>query len=206
MALFATCYVNYNDPAIAKAAVDVLEKAGCDVECPEQVCCGMPKIDGGDLEGARALARRNVETLLPAVRAGRKIVTPGPSCTLMLRTEYPELVPTAEGREVAAAVMDLSDFVLQQARAKKLPKPAPGAVGKVAYHVACHNRVQNFGYRGRDLLKWAGGDVTTFQVGDVHRMALDGPLDQQFMGGIIDKHIKEKGTRYWAIWTERGRE
>src|SRR5207237_10654043 len=140
VALFATCYVNYNDPAIAKAAVDVLEKAGCDVECPEQVCCGMPKIDGGDLEGARALARRNVETLLPAVRAGRKIVTPGPSCTLMLRTEYPELVPTAEGREVAAAVMDLSDFVLQQARAKKLPKPAPGAVGKVAYHVACHNR------------------------------------------------------------------
>ncbi|TMA15570.1 MAG: ferredoxin [Deltaproteobacteria bacterium] len=160
VALFATCYVNYNDPAIAKAAVDVLERAGCDVECPEQVCCGMPKIDGGDLEGARTLARRNVESLLPSVRAGRKIVTPGPSCTLMLRTEYPELVPTAEGREVAAAVMDLSDFVLQQARAKKLPKPPPGAVGKVAFHVACHNRVQNFGYRGRDLLKWAGGDVT----------------------------------------------
>jgi Fe-S oxidoreductase len=77
-----------------------------------------------------------------------------------LRTEYPELVPTAEGREVAGAVMDLSDFVLQQARARKLPKPKEGAVGKVAFHVACHNRVQNFGYRGRDLLKWAGGDVT----------------------------------------------
>jgi Fe-S oxidoreductase len=56
--------------------------------------------------------------------------------------------------------MDLSDFLLQQARAKKLPRPPPGAVGKVAFHVACHNRVQNFGYRGRDLLKWAGGDVT----------------------------------------------
>jgi Fe-S oxidoreductase len=152
--------VNYNDPAIATAAVEVLEKAGCDVECPEQVCCGMPKLDGGDLEGARKLARRNVETLLPAVRAGRKIVTPGPSCTLVLRTEYPELVPTPEGREVSAAVMDLGDFLLQQARAKKLVKPPPGAIGKVAYHVACHNRVQNFGYRGRDLLKWAGGDVT----------------------------------------------
>ncbi len=132
VALFATCYVNYNDPAIAKAAVAVLEKAGCDVDCPEQVCCGMPKLDGGDLEGARRLAEKNVATLLPAVRAGRKIVTPGPSCTLMLRTEYPELVPAPEAREVADAVMDLSDFVLQQAR----------------------------GYRGRDLLKWAGGDVT----------------------------------------------
>jgi glycerol-3-phosphate dehydrogenase subunit C len=160
VALFATCYVNYNDPAIAKDAVQVLEKAGCEVDCPEQVCCGMPKLDGGDLEGARKLAVKNVQTLLPAVRGGARIVTPGPSCTLMLRTEYPELVPTTEGREVAAAVMDLSDFVLQQARAKKLPKPADGVIGKVAYHVACHNRVQNFGYRGRDLLKWAGADVT----------------------------------------------
>ncbi len=160
VALFATCFVNFNDPAIGKAAVEVLEKAGCDVACPEHICCGMPKLDAGDLEGARELARRNVERLLPAVREGRKIVSPGPSCTLLLKTEYPELVPTPEGREVADAVMDLSDFVLQQARAKKLPKPEAGAVGKVAYHVACHNRVQNFGYRGRDLLKWAGGDVT----------------------------------------------
>src|SRR5438876_26500 len=49
VALFATCYVNYNDPRIAHAAVDVLERAGCSVECPEQVCCGMPKLDGGDV-------------------------------------------------------------------------------------------------------------------------------------------------------------
>jgi Fe-S oxidoreductase len=138
----------------------MLEKAGCSVDCPEQVCCGMPKLDGGDIEGARKLARKNVESLLPAVREGRKILSPGPSCTLMLRTEYPELVATPEAREVAGAVMDLSDFLLQQARGKKLEKPPAGAVGKVAFHVACHNRVQNFGYRGRDLLKWAGGDVT----------------------------------------------
>ncbi len=158
--LFYTCYVNYNDPAIGKDAVAMLEKAGCSVECPEQVCCGMPKLDGGDLEGARKLARKNVESLLPHVREGKKILSPGPSCTLTLRTEYPEIVGTPEAKEVAAAVMDLSDFLLQQARGKKLPKPPAGAVGKVAYHVACHNRVQNFGYRGRDLLKWAGGDVT----------------------------------------------
>ena len=160
VALFATCYVNYNDPDIAKAGVEVLERFGCSVECPEQVCCGMPKLDGGDIEGARKLARKNVETLLPAVRAGKKILSPGPSCTLMLRTEYPELVGTPEAKEVAAAVMDLSDYLLQRARATKPPKPAADAIGKVAYHVACHNRVQNFGYRGRDLLKWAGADVT----------------------------------------------
>jgi Fe-S oxidoreductase len=160
VALFATCFVNYNDPAIGKDAVEMLERAGCSVDCPEQVCCGMPKLDGGDLEGARKLARKNVESLLPAVRAGKKIVSPGPSCTLVLRREYPELVPTPEAREVSAAVMDLSDFLLERARAKKLPQPPEGALGKIAFHVACHNRVQNFGYRGRDLLKWAGGGVT----------------------------------------------
>src|SRR5262249_18537227 len=74
VALFFTCFVNYNDPSIGQDAVSVLERAGCSVECPEQVCCGMPKLDGGDIEGARKLARRNVETLLPAARAGRKIV------------------------------------------------------------------------------------------------------------------------------------
>ena len=160
VALFATCFANYNDPEIAKAAVEVLEHAGCAVDCPAQVCCGMPKLDGGDLEGARVLARKNVELLLPSVRAGKKILSPGPSCTLVLRNEYPELVPTPESREVSAAVMDLSDFLMQQARAKKLPKDFKAPIGKVAFHVACHNRVQNFGYKGRDLLKWAGAEVT----------------------------------------------
>jgi glycerol-3-phosphate dehydrogenase subunit C len=159
VAVFATCYGNYNDPEIPRAAVEVLEHAGCSVTCPEQVCCGMPKLDGGDLEGARRLARTNVEMLLPAVREGRKIVSPGPSCTLVLRTEYPELVGTPEAREVSEAVLDLSDFLLQQARQKKLPKGFAKPIGRVAYHVACHNRVQNLGYRGRDLLKWAGADV-----------------------------------------------
>ncbi|HYV67511.1 MAG TPA: heterodisulfide reductase-related iron-sulfur binding cluster, partial [Myxococcales bacterium] len=159
VALFATCYGNYNDPEIPKAAVEVLELSGCAVSCPDQVCCGMPRLDAGDFAGARRLAQRNVEALLPAVREGRKIVSPGPSCTLVLRTEYPELVGTEEAREVSEAVMDLSDFLLHRARQKKLPKGFEKPIGRVAYHVACHNRVQNLGYRGRDLLKWAGADV-----------------------------------------------
>jgi glycerol-3-phosphate dehydrogenase subunit C len=160
VALFATCFVNYNDPDIGKDAIEVLEHAGCKVDCPEQVCCGMPKLDGGDLDGARELARMNVALLSDSVRAGKRILSPGPSCTLMLKTEYPELVPGPESEALAAAVMDLSDFLLLQARAKKLPKDFKAPLGKVAFHVACHNRVQNFGYRGRDLLKWAGADVT----------------------------------------------
>ena len=67
VAIFGTCFVNYNDPEIGKAVVEVLEMAGCRVDVPEQVCCGMPKLDGGDLEGARDLARKNLELLMPAV-------------------------------------------------------------------------------------------------------------------------------------------
>lgn len=156
--LFPTCFGNYNDPEIPKAAVELLEKAGCDLVAPEVACCGMPKMDCGDLKGAKVLARRNADALLPFVRAGRKVLSPGPSCTLMLKQEYPELLGP-EGKEIADATFDLSDFLLQLGRQKHLPKPPPG-LGKVAFHVACHNRVQNFGYRGRDLLKWAGGDVT----------------------------------------------
>jgi glycerol-3-phosphate dehydrogenase subunit C len=158
VAMFPTCFGNYNDPEIPKAGVEVLEGAGCDLTCPESVCCGMPKMDAGDLEGARKLARKNAELLLPSVRAGRKLLSPGPSCTLMLKQEYPELLGP-EGKEIADATYDLSDYLMMLGRQKILAKP-PAGIGKVAFHVACHNRVQNFGYRGRDLLKWAGGDVT----------------------------------------------
>ncbi len=157
-ALFPTCFGNYNDPEIPKAAVEVLERAGCDLTCPESVCCGMPKMDAGDIEGARKLARKNAELLLPAIREGRKLLSPGPSCTLMLRQEYPELLG-AEGKELADATQDLSDYLLALGKQKLLDKP-PAGIGKVAFHVACHNRVQNVGYKGRDLLKWAGGEVT----------------------------------------------
>jgi len=158
VAIFGTCFVNYNDPEIGKAVVEVLEMAGCRVDVPEQVCCGMPKLDGGDLEGARDLARKNLELLMPAVREGKKICSPGPSCTLMLKSEYPELLPGPDSKALADAVVDASDLVLQLARGKKLSRPAQ-KIGKVAVHVPCHNRVQNIGYRGRDLLKWAGADV-----------------------------------------------
>ena len=76
----------------------------------------------------------------------------------MLKSEYPELLPGPDSKALADAVVDASDLVLQLARGKKLSRPAQ-KIGKVAVHVPCHNRVQNIGYRGRDLLKWAGADV-----------------------------------------------
>src|SRR5207244_7852761 len=89
VALFATCTVEYNDPAIGRAAVAVLERSGIDVSLPPQKCCGMPYLDGGAVEECRALMRENVATLAAAVREGREIVSPGPTCSYMLKQEYP---------------------------------------------------------------------------------------------------------------------
>jgi glycerol-3-phosphate dehydrogenase subunit C len=87
VALFATCTVGYNAPAIGRAAVAVLERNGVDVTLPEQRCCGMPYLDGGAIDQCRALVRDNVRTLAAAVREGREIVTPGPTCNYMLKQE-----------------------------------------------------------------------------------------------------------------------
>ena len=71
----------------------MLEKNQCRVECPEQVCCGMPYLDGGDLDGARKNARRNIDAMLPAVERGAKVVVPQPTCSYVLKNDYPDLVP-----------------------------------------------------------------------------------------------------------------
>ena len=81
VALFPTCYGEYNFPNVPQAAVAVLEKNGFEVELPAGLtCCGMPNLDGGDIEAAKAKMQQNVELLLPLVRRGLRIVVPGPTC------------------------------------------------------------------------------------------------------------------------------
>ena len=94
--LFTTCSVNYNDPDTGRAAVEVLERSGVRVDLCYERCCGMPFTDTGDLDAARRNAKKNVADLLPYVEAGATIVAPGPSCSLMLKTEYPKLLANEE--------------------------------------------------------------------------------------------------------------
>lgn len=159
VALFYTCYGNANDPETPKAVIDVLEHNGVDVTVPAQKCCGMPFLDAGDLDRCIEQARANVASLHHAVEEGRKILSPGPSCTLLLKTEYPGLLKTPEAKAVADAVMDVGDFLLQMLRKKQLKRDFKGKMGKVAYHVPCHNKVQNIGFRGRELLKATGAEI-----------------------------------------------
>lgn len=162
VALFYTCYVNRHDPEIGKATLQVLEKNGIEAICPEQECCGMPYFDIGDLETVRRMAQSNLKTLAAAVDAGYKIVSPMPTCSLMLKKEYPDLVPTEEARKVAANTYDLCEYLMKLDGQGKLAKDFVSSPGKVAYQVPCHLRDQNIGLKSRDLMKLIPG--TTVEV------------------------------------------
>ena len=158
--LFTTCSVNYNDPIAGRSAVAVLEHSDVRVELCYERCCGMPFTDNGDLDSARRNAAANVADLWPHVERGAVIVVPGPSCSLMLKEEYPKLLGTPEAEAVAAATRDLMEHLYDLARDKKLSREFPQPLGKVAYQAACHLRHQNLGFRARDLLRLAGAEVT----------------------------------------------
>jgi Fe-S oxidoreductase len=157
--LFSTCSVNYSDPDAGRAAVEVLEKSDVRVEVHYERCCGMPFTDTGQLDLVREHARRNVLDLLPHVDAGALVVVPGPSCSLLLKTEYPKLLRTPEAERVAEATRDLMEYLHQLAREKKLDRGFARPLGRVAYHAPCHLRAQNLGFRSRDLLRLAGAEV-----------------------------------------------
>ncbi|MFY9268829.1 MAG: anaerobic glycerol-3-phosphate dehydrogenase subunit C [Candidatus Manganitrophaceae bacterium] len=161
VALFHTCYVNYNAPEIGKATIQVLEKNKIEVFTPEQLCCGMPYFDTGDLESARKKARFNLQSLQKAVDAGYEIVAPMPTCSLMLKKEYPALLGE-EAKEVAARTFDLCEYLMRLHGEGKLDKGFKQPVGRIAYQVPCHLRDQNIGYKSRDLMKLIPG--TTVDV------------------------------------------
>ena len=153
VALFATCTVEYNAPAIGRAAVRVLERNGVDVAVPEQRCCGMPYLDGGAVDQCRALVRANVRTLAEAVREGREIVSPGPTCSYMLKQEYPWLDRSEDARLVAANTRDLFEYLARLHAEGTLDTRFSRPVGAVTYHVPCHLRAQNIGTRSADVLR-----------------------------------------------------
>ena len=112
----------------------------------------MPNVDGGDVEAAVKKATNNVRSLLEHVRMGRKIVVPQPTCGYMIKKEYPELLGTPEASEVAAATMDLMEFLDDLRKKKMLNREFKKGLGKVAYHAPCHLRAQKIGVPGARVL------------------------------------------------------
>jgi len=152
VALFATCTGDYSFPSIPANAVRVLEQNGLRVFRPAQTCCGMPNLDGGDIEAATRKAKINVASFHAEVKAGRKIIVAGPTCSYMIKKEYPDLLGSEEARLVAENTLDLMEYLDELRKTKKLDRSFQSGLGKVAYHAPCHLRAQKIGVPGARIL------------------------------------------------------
>jgi len=155
VALFATCYGNYNEPHVGEDLVAVFEHNGIPVTLAEkEQCCGMPKLELGDLESVEAAKNANIPVLAKLVDEGWDIVAPVPSCALMFKQELPLMFPDdAQVQKVKDAMYDPFEYLMLRHKEGKLKTDFKQPLGKIAYHVACHLRVQNIGLKTRDLLQ-----------------------------------------------------
>jgi len=153
--LFVTCYGNRNHPALDEDLVAVFEHNGIPVALAEkESCCGMPKLELGDLEAVAKAKAANIPVLAAMVDDGWDIVTPIPSCTLMFKQELPLMFPgDADVAKVRDAMYDPFEYLMLRHRDGELNTDFKASLGKISYHVACHLRVQNIGLKTRDVLQ-----------------------------------------------------
>lgn len=164
VALFVTCYGNRNAPDMAADLVAVFEHNGIEVAVvPQERCCGMPKLELGDLQAVAKLKDANIAQLSRLVDAGYDLVAPIPSCVLMFKQELPLMFPDdAAVAKVRDRFFDPFEYLMDRHRAGLLRTDFANRLGKVAYHVPCHLRVQNIGLKTRDVLKLVPD--TTFEL------------------------------------------
>ncbi|MHA1568529.1 MAG: heterodisulfide reductase-related iron-sulfur binding cluster, partial [Alphaproteobacteria bacterium] len=152
--IYATCFVNYNNPDIGMAARAVLAKNGVETEVVYPGCCGMPKLEHGDLPRVAELARKVVAELIGWIDKGYDIVALVPSCTLMLKSEWPLLLPDDSAiKQVAGAVKDITEYVVDISRDEGLAPGLAAVDGGIFVHLACHARAQNIGPQAAEMLR-----------------------------------------------------
>jgi len=159
VAVFSTCYVNYNEPGIGNDLLAVLDHNEIPyVIAVREACCGMPKLELGDLGGVERLKAANIPPLAGLAREGYAILTPVPSCTLMFKNELPLLFPEdAEVKAVSEAMFDPFEYFILRKRDGLLKTDFKAALGRVSYHIPCHSRVQNIGQKTRETLQLVPG-------------------------------------------------
>ncbi|MFH1573440.1 MAG: heterodisulfide reductase-related iron-sulfur binding cluster [Acidobacteriota bacterium] len=206
--LFQTCFVEHNEPEIGRDTIEVFEKNGVDVKCARGlVCCGMPAWEKGDLKALQAQAAANLRILLPFVEKGAKVLALNPTCSMMLRREYPELVASADrgaAEKVAGATMDPSEFLWSLREEERFNtdfRSTPG--GTVSYHAPCHLRAQAVGFRGRDLLRKIPGVKPALVMeccghNGTFAMTVAGFEPSQRIGRKAFDGMKEAGGVIWS--------
>ena len=159
VAIFSTCYINYNEPGIGQDLIAILNHNEIPyVLVEKEACCGMPKLELGDLESVAANKEKNIPKLAKLAKEGYTIVTPIPSCTLMFKQELPLMFPECEDTQlVKAAMMDPFEYIIARNKEGLLKVDFKEELGHVSYHVPCHSRVQNVGKKTAETLSLVPG-------------------------------------------------
>ncbi|HEX7037164.1 MAG TPA: heterodisulfide reductase-related iron-sulfur binding cluster [Pseudomonadales bacterium] len=154
VAIYVTCYGDHNEHRVVEDMIAVLNHNGVPVRLLRDAkCCGMPKLEMGDLPKVAALKDANLPMFLEAIDAGYDIMAPVPSCVLMYKQEIPLMFPNDEAvARVQNAFFDPFEYLMLRHKAGLVRTDFRQGLGKVAYHVACHQRVQNIGLKTRDFL------------------------------------------------------
>ena len=152
--LYATCFGNYNNPKIGQAAIKVLSKNGVESTIVYPGCCGMPQLEQGNIPEVLESAKKVSAELQPWIESGYDVITLVPSCALMMKFEWPLLLPENEDiKRLSDATKDLSEYVIELSKKEGLEEGLRPIQGGVSMHLACHARAQNMGQKGVEMLK-----------------------------------------------------
>jgi glycerol-3-phosphate dehydrogenase subunit C len=160
--LYATCFANYNNPSIGSAARSVLAKNGIEVEVVYPACCGMPQLEQGDIARVADSARRISAELVSWIDEGYDVVALVPSCALMLKFEWPLILPQdAAVKRLSESTFDITEYVVDIAKREGLAPGLQPLDGGVALHIACHARAQNMGQKAAEMMRLIPGAELT---------------------------------------------
>ena len=152
--VYATCFAEYNQPSTATAALAVLARQGVETKMVYPVCCGMPQLEAGDLAEVAKRADKVSAALAPYIADGWDVVTLTASCGLMMKFEWPLILPESEAvRTLSAATRDICQYVVELSKAYGLADGLAPVAGGVTLHHACHARAQNMGAKSAEMLR-----------------------------------------------------
>jgi glycerol-3-phosphate dehydrogenase subunit C len=165
VAVFPTCLVEYQAPAVGRDLVRVYERNGIECRVAYPGCCGAPFLHSGDIEHFEKAAAANVKALAAVVRDGADIVVPQPTCSYVLKKDYADYVGGPEADLVAEHTYDAAEYLMKlHKEGSSLDLDFPGDVPEtIAYHTPCHLRAQNIGLKSRDLMKLTGAKIQLVQ-------------------------------------------
>ena len=152
--LYSTCFINYNNPGIGEATQKVLSNHGVETKILYPSCCGMPQLEQGNISRVAENAQKVAAEILPWVDNGYDVIALVPSCALMLKFEWPLILPENQDiKKLGNATFDVSEYIMDMARQKQLQGGLKKIKGGVTIHLACHSRAQNMGPKAADMLR-----------------------------------------------------